>query len=138
MKKKLFYIVYICLQCTWGLGQTLIGFIVFLLHLNCPHRFWRGCIETRWNSFAGLSLGLFIFTPAQENNEVRVHEYGHTFQSLILGPLYAITGVVSMTWGCLPVFVKMRRDRHVKYTACFVEAEASHLGEKITGEKALW
>ena len=59
MKKALFII----LQCTWGLFQTLIGLGFFLALRKRPHRMYKGCIETQWDHWGGLSLGLFIFTP---------------------------------------------------------------------------
>ena len=137
--KKLLFILW---QCTWGLGQTLLGLIVFLKHIRCPHRMYRGCIDTKWNSRGGMSLGLFIFTPGEEDSrteQVRVHEYGHCIQSLVLGPLYLIViGIVSYTWANLPYFRKMRREKKVPYTACFVESWASKWGEWVTKQNAIW
>ena len=129
------------LQCTWGLAQTLIGAAVFLKHLRCPHRLYRGCIDTRWNSRGGMSLGLFIFTPSEESSrgeEVRVHEYGHCIQSIVLGPLYLIVGLISVTWARLPYFRKLRKEKKIPYTACFVESWASKWGEYVTGQRAIW
>lgn len=138
MKKILLYALYIFWQCTWGLGQTLLGFIVFLANIKQPHKFYRGCIETQWKQkYSGMSMGLFIFTPSIESNEVRIHEYGHTIQSLILGPFYFIPGIISLAWGNLPVYERRRKELKLPYTRCFVEAQASRLGEKITGEKAI-
>ena len=67
-----------------------------------------------WNKKAGCSLGLFIFVPPEPrfyNSEkynysieelqerLMIHEFGHSIQSLILGPLYFIVvGVVSVVW----------------------------------------
>lgn len=133
--------LYVLAQCTWGLAQTSLGFIIFLVTIKCPHRVYRGCIDTQWNHSGGLSLGLFIFTPPEEHSRsqpVRVHEYGHTIQSLMLGPLYLIVvGIVSVTWANLPYFRRMRKEKHIPYTACFVESWASKLGEKVTGERAI-
>ena len=133
--------LYVLGQCTWGLAQTALGFLFFLATINRPHRIYRGCIDTQWNHSGGLSLGLFIFTPPEEqvhSHPIRVHEYGHTFQSLMLGPLYLIVvGIISVTWANLPYFRRMRRNRHIPYTACFVESWASALGEKVTGERAI-
>jgi len=135
-------LLYVFLQCTWGFVQTLLGFILFLIFIRCPHSIYRGCIDTQWNSGSGLSLGLFIFTPSEKyshSQAFRVHEYGHTIQSLILGPLYLIVvGIISFTWANLPYFKKMRRARSIRYTACFVESWASRIGEKVTGELASW
>lgn len=136
--KFICYYFYILFQCTWGLGQTLIGLVVFLVHLRCPHSFYKGCIETRWGSrYSGLSLGLFIFTPECDTAPVRVHEYGHTIQSLVLGPFYLIPGIISLCWGNLPRYARMRREQNLPYTRCFVERHASRFGEIVTGEKAI-
>ena len=129
------------LQCTWGIVQTLMGAVVFLKLIRCPHRLYRGCIETQWDSRGGMSLGLFIFTPNEETEraeKVRVHEYGHCIQSIVLGPLYLIVGLISVTWANLPYFRKLRREKKIPYTSCFVESWASSWGEWVTGEDAIW
>ena len=137
--KKLFFILF---QCTWGLAQTLLGAIIFLKYIRCPHTMYRGCIDTKWDSRGGMSLGLFIFTPQEEGGrtgQVRVHEYGHCIQSLLLGPLYLIViGIISYTWANLPYFRKLRREKKIPYTACFVESWASKWGELVTHEVAIW
>ena len=127
--------------CTWALPQTLIGLGFFIANRKHPHRWYRGCIDTQWNYHGGLSLGLFIFTPPdkQENAPlIRTHEYGHCIQSLVLGPLMFFVGIVSVLWGDLPYYARLRKEKHLPYTACFVEAWASGWGEKVTGEKAIW
>lgn len=147
----LWYALYIFLQCTWGIIQTLIGFVFFLIHIKNPHSFYRGCINTKWNSYSGLSMGLFIFTPNEECKEleqhaggtkelliervsmIAVHEYGHTYQSLILGPLMMIPGVVSIMWGRMEKYERLRREYGVPYSFCWVESWANRLGEKMTG-----
>lgn len=137
MKKAL----YIAIQCTWGLLQTLIGLGFFLANRGCEHQCYRCCIDTKWNARGGLSLGLFIFTPKDgvENAQpIRVHEYGHTIQSLVLGPLMLFVGIISVVWGNLPYFERLRREKGVPYTACFVERWASKWGELVTKEKAVW
>ena len=137
MKKALFILV----QCTWGLLQTLIGLGFFIALRRRPHRMYRGCIDTQWSHTGGLSLGLFIFTPPDSQANaglIRVHEYGHCIQSLLLGPLMLFVGIISVVWGNLPYFARLRREKHLPYTACFVEAWASRWGEIVTGEKAIW
>ena len=138
MKKFLF----ILLQCTWGLPQTLLGFFVFLKCRKCPHKFYRGAIDTQWNTRGGMSLGLFIFTPPEDHpnsQKVRVHEYGHCFQSLLLGPLYLLViGLVSICWARIGYFVRLRKEKNIPYVACYTESWASKWGELFTGEEATW
>lgn len=115
--KYVWYFIKVLIQCTWGSVQSIAGFIVFLINIKKPHYFYRGNIVTKWNTLSGLSLGLFMFT-ANENiselrqyadgtyqgleeyaNRITVHEYGHTIQSLILGPFMLIPGIASLVWG---------------------------------------
>ncbi len=134
-------VVVIFLQCTWGIIPTLLGAVFFLIFRKNPHRMYRGCIDTQWDARCGLSLGLFIFTPMDETRDsgkIRVHEYGHCMQSIVLGPLFLVPGIISLLWGRMRYFEKLRREKKLPYTACFVEAWASKWGELVTGEEAIW
>ncbi len=134
--------LYILLQCSWGLLQTLAGLAVFLRERRQPHFRYHGAVVTRWRSpGASVSLGMFVFvSDALEEPDARptlVHEYGHTLQSLLLGPLYLLViGIPSLTWGFLPYFAR-RREEGLPYTAFFTERWASRWGERATGEKAI-
>ena len=136
--KKLLFILW---QCTWGLPATLVGLGFFIANRKCPHRMYRSCIDTQWNHTGGLSLGLFIFTPpdSQANAPlIRVHEFGHCVQSLLLGPLYLIAvGVPSYLWANLPALRKMRRETGRSYYSVYPENWANVLGEWATGDKAV-
>ena len=91
--------LFILAQCTWGILQTFVGSIVFLLNIRRKHYLYHGAIITEWRLKSSLSMGLFCFvtsTPfacgccsAEEiGHRIVVHEYGHSIQSLILGPFY--------------------------------------------------
>lgn len=139
--KKIYKILFVILQCTWGLPQTLIGLGFLIANRKHYRKMYRGSIDTQWNYYGGLSLGLFIFTPNNKYNNanlIRVHEYGHCMQSIVLGPLMLFIGIISVIWGNLPYFERLRKKKNLPYTACFVEAWASKWGELITGEKAIW
>src|SRR5699024_11667935 len=92
-------VIYILIQCTWGLPQTLLGFIVLLINIKNKHYFYHGAIITERNVPSSVSLGMFVFTTTNPMKDKRtknkipdeelskrllVHEYGHTIQSLIL------------------------------------------------------
>lgn len=154
--KYIWYLIKALIQCTWGSIQTAIGLVFFLINVRKPHFFYRGNIVTKWNSLSGLSLGLFMFTADENNSDllqyvdgtqlgltdyagrITVHEYGHTIQSLILGPFMLIPGLISIMWGRMKKYEELRRKYGVPYTFCWVESWASRLGEKFTGSPAVW
>lgn len=148
--KKFLYFVW---QCTWGILQTVLGLIVFLLHIGDKHYFYHGAVITEWKGKSSVSLGLFVFvtkepyfyeklkdeyTMEELSARLLVHEYGHTIQSLILGPLYLIViGIPSTLWGFLPYYNKKRKDEGLSYFSFFTEKWANTLGEKVTGKKSM-
>lgn len=152
--RRWFYPIAIFLQWTWGIIQTLAGFVVFLVYRKCPHTYFKGVVRTVWTSGAGLSLGMFIFTPNEPDPEdqsdwakrerkycaeVSIHEYGHTFQSILLGPLYLfLVGLPSVIWAGSKRFSQMRREKGIPYSRLYCEHWASKWGEKVTKEKADW
>lgn len=138
-------------QCTWGFLQSFIGFIVFLLNFKCKHFWYHGAFITVWNLKSSVSLGLFVFvtsdpffskkyegkmTRKELSNRLLVHEYGHTIQSLILGPLYLIIiGIPSALWAYFGG--KKRREKQIPYGAFFTEKWANALGEWVSHEKSI-
>ncbi|WP_225743226.1 hypothetical protein [Marinilactibacillus sp. Marseille-P9653] len=147
-------ILYSLVQSTWGFIQTAVGLLLFLFYYKQPHSYFHGAIRTKWTRTDGVSLGLFIFTPnesdpillkqrnattfAESCSRMAVHEYGHTFQSLLLGPLYLpIIGLISFTWARHPRYKKLRTTYHVPYSFCWVEQWADALGESILKQPSL-
>jgi len=93
------------INCTWGIVQSFIGFIVFLAYVKKPHFWYKGSIVTTASVPAfigGLSLGTFTFLHHEiEINEadkyqILRHECGHFLQSLLLGPLFVLFGILSI------------------------------------------
>ena len=125
MKKALFYTV----QWTWGIVQNLIGLALFLCLIGRRHRLFHGAVVTTWKLGSSLSLGMFIFTRTPYDLRLVQHEYGHTIQSLILGPVWLfVIGLPSLVWcGC---FGKWREKHNVDYYSFYTEAWANRLGEK--------
>ena len=142
--------VYILIQCTWGFVQSLAGLIVMLLLGRQKHRFYRCACLTEYDvdtvpgfmkNLGCVSLGMFIFIGVKKCcyedaamrarlDSVASHEYGHTFQSLIFGPLYLlIVGVPSFIW-CMRYY--SRRDeynaRGISYYSRFPEKQATKYG----------
>ena len=121
--------LYVLCQCTWGLWQTLVGALVCLFCPGCERTFHRGAVVTRWKREEGLSLGLFIFVPEDGGERLLSHEYGHTLQSLLLGPLYLfVIGLPSVVWAGLPALVRRRAKRNISYYAFYTERWADRWG----------
>ena len=146
--------MYRLLQWTWGLPQTLVGAMLYKLNRKCPHYSYKGAIVTEWKSKSSLSLGMYIFVSddpfyyypkyrtkySKENYSkmLMIHEYGHTIQSLIFGPLYLLAvGIPSTAWSFVPIFVKKRDKEGISYFSAYPERWANKLGEKLTGEVSI-
>ena len=138
------YLPYIIIQLTWGIIQSLAGFFVFLACSRRKHCFFHGAVLTEWNSMYSLSLGMFIFVSSPEKvspetyRELCLHEYGHTIQSLFLGPLYVpLISIPSMIWCVLPYFDRYRAENNVGYYDFHVEKGANVLAERVLHEKVI-
>ena len=130
-------IVFYLLQFTWGLTANLAGLFVFLC---CRSRFrskiFRNAIVTYLpGNRGGLSLGIFIFLSVrntQEGSRLCAHEYGHTIQNLLLGPLYwLVIAIPSVIW--YRFFAGYREKRGIPYDALFCERWATAWGGKWSG-----
>ena len=122
-------------QWTWGFPQSLVGFLVYLSNRGKPVSHYRGCIVTHWDNRGSMGMGMFLFLGC-DDPQVRVHEFGHSVQSLILGPLFLpIMGIPSFLWCNIPYFQRMRREKHISYYRLYTESTANALGAWATGEK---
>jgi len=122
------------LNITWGILQTFIGFIGFLIFIGKPHYRYKGSIVTVVKgSWGGISLGAFIFIDedipknrAPESDFIN-HEYGHCLQSIILGPIYLLViGLPSIIWAWL--FESWRYKNRKSYYWLYTESWADRLG----------
>jgi len=146
-------ILYCIWQCTWGFLQSAIGALVFILHIRGKHYFYHGAVITEWKNKSSISLGMFVYVTNEPyfygklkneysmeelSNRLLVHEYGHTIQSLILGPIYLIViGIPSTLWGFIPSLNKKRKNEEISYFSFFTEKWANYLGERVTGQKSM-
>lgn len=106
MKKNLIKHIMLFLRFVWELPQNISGIFVLVL-LKYRHRVIE--TKTEHNLFfietmqTGVSLGSFVFWTKTGNrfpelmNDCRMHEYGHTKQSILFGPLYLVViGIPSL------------------------------------------
>lgn len=141
MKTFLFYLV----QWTWGLPVNLVGFIIYLICKllgRKSEKFGYSWITyLPWNQ-GGLSMGLFIFMKGDHPSEMwtyntRIHEYGHTWQCLLLGPLYYIVIAIPSAVWC-NFFEGYRKKNNVSYYVFYPEKWANAWGQKFSGEKMIF
>lgn len=132
----LFYFV----QFTWGLPVNLISGIIYLILKNKfrTERFENAFITYIPGNWGGLSLGLFIFIADGREKEwtdnTRIHEYGHTIQCLLLGPLYWIVVALPSAVWC-NFFAGYRKRNNVSYYKLYCESWANAWGQKWSGLK---
>ena len=131
--KILFYL----LQFTWGATVNLAGLLVFLFCRSRFHskRFHNAIATYLPGNHGGLSLGVFIFLSVRDRQEldrICTHEYGHTIQCLLLGPLYwVVVALPSVIW--CHFFAGYRKKRDIPYDALFCERWATAWGRKWSG-----
>ena len=83
-------------------------------------------------------LGENLESRVNIDEPLLVHEYGHTIQSLVLGPLYLlVVGLPSIIWLNAPFLANMRKQRDLSYYAFYTERLANALGERATGEPSV-
>ena len=110
MKKTIFQWVIYILLFIWQLPQNLLSLIMILIFKlskkNVEFSIYKDEIYVwiiRW--YNGVSLGNFILLDKEyyeHNLDTINHEYGHSIQSKILGPLYLpIIGVLSGGWNLI-------------------------------------
>lgn len=85
MKCFLFWLT----QLTWGLPINLLGIFVSIFCL-CkgihPKRFGYALYFEIGEKWGGVNFGGFFFIQKNGSNQLKSHEYGHSFQTLLLGP----------------------------------------------------
>ncbi|MBE6826018.1 MAG: hypothetical protein IJN11_10540 [Oscillospiraceae bacterium] len=133
-------LLFILWQSTWGCLQNLVGAVMYLANLRGKHYLFHGAVVTQWKLHYSASVGMFLFI-AERDAECRpllVHEYGHTLQSLLLGPLYLpLISLPSMLWLYLPPCRRMRKAKHSSYYAFYTESWANRWGEKVCKEPSM-
>lgn len=128
--------LYYFLQFTWGLPQNIIGFLLTRKYKE-SESFFGARIYYHNDNWGGISLGMFIIMNANKGKEwidsIKVHEYGHSIQSIILGPFYLlVVGLPSLIWCNAKRYIKLRKEKGVSYYAFYPEKWANYLGTKVT------
>ena len=87
MKKFWYYF----LSWTWGIIMSAIGFIIasvcFGLGYECKMHAGAFCFEIGGN-WGGISFGCFFFCGTGSSKHTKDHEFGHSLQNCLWGPLF--------------------------------------------------
>lgn len=110
----------------WQAPQNVLG-LVFRLIFGWAAVPFRGVDVVVSNRFpGGISLGrtIVVKRPYLNNQDTWNHEYGHTRQSLYLGPLYLfVVGIPSLLWAWY-----WKSSSGVSYYSFYTEKWADRLG----------
>lgn len=117
----------------WECLQKIAALVVIKLSRSEKIGEYKEATVYYWKWSGGMSLSNRIFVPFEwldeENWKVNYikHEYGHTIQSKILGPLYLfVIGIPSLCWAWLGD--TYREKNGVSYYAFYTEKWANKLG----------
>ncbi|MFP4637637.1 MAG: hypothetical protein ACLFM6_04265 [Spirochaetaceae bacterium] len=116
------------LSLLWQLPQLVLGYVLVLVLRGRRTGRYRGTIVfTVPIGRAAASFGPIILTGrANVGERLLRHEYGHSRQSLLLGPLYLpLVGVPSLTFAALTRLGLLRRE---SYFRRYPESWADRLG----------
>lgn len=118
------------LKFIWQFPQNLIA-LIYREYLNGKGvmpaiGYYKGIIIYYTKDTVGnVSLGDSIFISATASSRIVKHEWGHTRQSLILGPLYLIViGIPSVIWAS----IHKKIAPNTSYFDFFTEKWADKLG----------
>ena len=92
----------------WQLPQNLLGLLLLLWYRRekIYHRLNGRTFYFTTEMRSGISLGNYIIMNREDKEDGMKHEYGHSIQSRILGPLYLfIIGILSGLYNVIDQFI---------------------------------
>ena len=117
------------LDYTWCLLNTIVGHLV-VLFIGAV-RITKGVYVQR-KKCGSVSLGNVVILNENDVNNERIltHEFGHSIQSYILGPLYLLVILIpSMIW--YGIWTKWLRNSGISYYWFYTERWAEHYADKL-------
>lgn len=122
----------------WQLPQNILGVILTIIY-----GFAKTTLEVEKNGRVvlysssmkgGISIGRYIvlayyYRNLAQGSAILKHEFGHTYQSMILGPLYLLViGLPSIVWAWM--HSSFKRFEEVDYYSFYTEKWANRLADK--------
>ena len=103
--------LYYTLACTWGCIMTVVGLIVSgvlavvklfakdKIKITFKPYHWIYSISVGKDFWGGFECGLCFLRDQKSSGTLDAHEFGHTFQNCLFGPLFPfIVAIPSTTW----------------------------------------
>ncbi len=129
--------LYYILACTWGIIMTVIGALVSgvlaiaKLFLKDKITFkpyhWVYSISVGPNFWGGSDLGLCFLRDQKSGGYLAEHEFGHTFQNCLFGPLFPF--LVAMPSACRWWYRVLKPNKnHTPYDSAWFEDAATQCG----------
>ena len=90
MNKKLSYVGFWLIQCTWGIVMTFIGAVAALTLIVLGYKLQKFGPVVYFEvgkNWGGVSLGGFFFCNERPSKSLKTHEFGHSIQNIVFGPL---------------------------------------------------
>ncbi|NJP41365.1 hypothetical protein HCH52_09920 [Oscillospiraceae bacterium HV4-5-C5C] len=124
-----------CIVTGWKhTGGVSLGLFIFIPDWSEAARFHPGAAGSpQPPAWRPITIRTLSELPAAVRRTA-VHEYGHTWQSLLLGPLYLpVIGLSSFIWANWPGCRSWRQQNRRSYSWFWTEAWANRLGRATTG-----
>ena len=133
--KSLYYL----LNFTWGLLLTIVGMFValyMLITLHKPHNYKGALIfYTKKPTNYGFSIGITIVV-GQENEGLKSHELGHTYQNAILGLLMPFLVSIPSVIRYWVREIQYKNGKELKpYDSIWFEGQATNIGKMVLVEE---
>lgn len=129
-------ILYYVLNYTWGIITSLLGCLIslILICINKKPEKW----ENIWyfkicKSWGGMEMGTMFIRDTTSSESVNKHEYGHTFQNAILGPLFIF--LVAIPSAIRYWYQEIRSKKGLKnteYDLIWFEGSATYIGNEVS------
>jgi len=127
-------ILYWFVQLTWGIPLNAIGAAIALVLLisGCrPQRFGYAIYCETGKNWGGVNYGGFFFVQKNASTQLKAHEYGHSFQNLMLGPLMPfIVTIPSAIRYHYRNYLRAKGHSLPPYESFWCESWATRLGAK--------
>jgi hypothetical protein len=135
MNPKLYY----TLNYTWGIIMTFIGFCVALVVQARgikPQKHAGATYYQFGDNWGGISFGPYFFCCNQSGEHTKNHEFGHSLQNAIWGPLFPFVIAIPSFIRCQKFNSNIKKGIPNKedYDAIWFEGQATEWGTKVAKE----